>query len=92
MAPETVIFELSGGNADFPYTVSDYHMPIMPKNDDGSVDWQSGIRTGAYKLEKFDPGVTATFTRTRTTTSPTRAGSIASNSSRSRTWRRAPTR
>ena len=58
--PDTVVIELSGGNADFPYTVSDYHMPIMPKNDDGSVDWQSGIRTGPYKLDKFDPGVTAT--------------------------------
>jgi peptide/nickel transport system substrate-binding protein len=43
--------------------VSDYHMPIMPKNADGSVDWQSGNRTGAYKLEKFTPGVSATFTR-----------------------------
>ncbi len=60
---ETVIFELSGGNADFPYTVSDYHMPIMPKNEDGSVDWQSGNRTGAYKLEKFEPGVSATFNK-----------------------------
>jgi peptide/nickel transport system substrate-binding protein len=30
---ETVVFELDGGNADFPYTVSDYHMPIMPKKD-----------------------------------------------------------
>ena len=29
-------------------------MPIMPKKDDGSVDWESGIRTGAYMLEKFD--------------------------------------
>ncbi len=61
--PETVVFELAGGNADFPYTVSDYHMPIMPRNDDGTVDWQSGIRTGAYKLEKFTPGVSATFNR-----------------------------
>lgn len=61
--PNTVVFELTGGNADFPYTVSDYHMPIMPKNPDGTVDWQSGIRTGAYKLEKFDPGVQASFTK-----------------------------
>ena len=43
--PETVVFELSGGNADFPYTVSDYHMPIMPKKADGTVDWESGNRT-----------------------------------------------
>jgi peptide/nickel transport system substrate-binding protein len=61
--PETVVFELSGGNADFPYTLSDYHMPIMPKKDDGSVDWESGIRTGAYTLEKFTPGVSATFNK-----------------------------
>ncbi len=60
---ETVVFELDGGNADFPYTVSDYHMPIMPANADGSVDWQSGIRTGAYMLDKFTPGVTATFNK-----------------------------
>ena len=61
--PNTVVFELTGGNADFPYTVSDYHMPIMPKNPDGTVDWQSGIRTGAYKLDKFDPGVQASFSK-----------------------------
>ena len=59
--PATVVFELDGGNADFPYTLSDYHMPIMPKKDDGSADWESGIRTGAYMLEKFEPGVKATF-------------------------------
>jgi peptide/nickel transport system substrate-binding protein len=38
-------------------------MPIMPKNEDGSVDWQSGIRAGAYMLAKFDPGVSATFNK-----------------------------
>ena len=26
----TVIFTLDGGNADFPYLTSDYHIPIMP--------------------------------------------------------------
>ena len=30
----------------------------MPAKDDGTVDWQSGIRTGPYMLEKFEPGVT----------------------------------
>ena len=59
----TVVFELDGGNADFPYTVSDYHMPIMPAKADGSADWESGVRTGAYVLEKFTPGVSATFTK-----------------------------
>jgi peptide/nickel transport system substrate-binding protein len=69
---DTVVFELSGGNADFPYTVSDYHMPIMPKKDDGSVDWESGIRTGAYKLEKFQPGVQASFTKNENYYKPNR--------------------
>jgi peptide/nickel transport system substrate-binding protein len=33
----------------------------MPKKDDGTADWSSGIRTGPYVLEKFEPGVTANF-------------------------------
>jgi peptide/nickel transport system substrate-binding protein len=59
--PGTVVFSLESANADFPYIASDYHMPIMPKKDDGSADWESGVRTGAYTLEKFEPGVRATF-------------------------------
>ena len=58
-----VVFELKGGNADFPYIASDYHIPIMPRKDDGSPDWESGVRTGPYVLEKFEPGVKATFNR-----------------------------
>ena len=58
-----VLVELSGGNADFPYVLSDYHMPIMPRNAGGTADWQSGIRTGAYTLDKYQPGVQATFNR-----------------------------
>ena len=60
---DKVVFKLSGGNADFPYIASDYHIPIMPAKDDGTVDWQSGIRTGPYVLEKFEPGVRATMKR-----------------------------
>lgn len=61
--PETVVFELTGANADFPFIASDYHIPIMPRKDDGSADWESGIRTGPYVLEKFQPGVSATFNK-----------------------------
>lgn len=43
---ETVIFTLSGGNADFPFLASDYHIPIMPAKEDGSADWESMNRTG----------------------------------------------
>lgn len=55
-----VIFKLEGGNADFPFIVSDYHLPIMPSAD-GKADWASGIGAGPYKLKNFDPGVRADF-------------------------------
>jgi len=53
----TVVVSLSGGNADFPFIVSDYHMPILPAKDDGTMDYESGIGTGSYMIKKFDPGV-----------------------------------
>ncbi|MEZ5846274.1 MAG: ABC transporter substrate-binding protein [Geminicoccaceae bacterium] len=52
-----VVFDLSGGNADFPFICSDYHLAICPATDEGSIDWQSGVGTGGYMLENFDPGV-----------------------------------
>lgn len=53
---DNVVFKLTAGNADFPFIVTDYHMPIMPASDDG-VDWRSGVGVGAYKLDNFEPGV-----------------------------------
>jgi peptide/nickel transport system substrate-binding protein len=52
----TVIFELSGGNADFPYIASDYHLTIVPAGTKGD-DWPKGIGTGAYMMEKLEPGI-----------------------------------
>ncbi|MFZ5791276.1 MAG: ABC transporter substrate-binding protein [Pseudomonadota bacterium] len=60
--PQTVIFTLTGGSADFPYLTSDYHIPIMPAKD-GKMDWQAGIGSGPFALEKFEPGVSAKFKR-----------------------------
>lgn len=60
--PERVVFELESGNADFPYILSDYHLAIMPVVD-GRPDWRSGIGTGGYVLETFEPGVRAFLTR-----------------------------
>ena len=60
---DTVVFSLKGGNADFPFLVSDYHLGICPANDDGTIDWQSGTGTGSYVLENFDPGVNTRLTR-----------------------------
>ena len=52
----TVAFTLEAGNADFPYIVSDYHLPIMP-SEGGKPDWQAGVGAGAYKIKSFEPGV-----------------------------------
>ena len=52
----TVVFTLGAGNADFPFILSDYHLPILP-SEGGKADWQSGIGAGAYKIKSFDPGV-----------------------------------
>ncbi len=54
---DRVVFKMKSGNADFPFIVSDYHLTICPAKSDGSVDWQSGVGTGGYVLDNFDPGV-----------------------------------
>ena len=57
-----VIFELSSGNGDFPYLLSDYHLVIMPAKG-GNVDPLAGMGTGPYVLQSFEPGVKGTFVK-----------------------------
>lgn len=57
-----VVVELTSGNVDFPYLMSDYHLGIMPSKN-GEVDWRSGIGTGGYVLDDFNPGVRTTLKR-----------------------------
>ena len=59
---DTVVIQLAGGNADFPYLVSDYHIAILPAEGDG-IDWRSGVGCGGYKLVDFEPGVRSGFVR-----------------------------
>lgn len=53
---DKVIFKLKGGNADFPYALSEHRLAIMPAKENGEADWQSGIGTGPYSLVDFRPG------------------------------------
>lgn len=53
-----VIFELSGGSADFPFILGDYHLTICPAGTEGQ-EWEKGIGTGGYILESWEPGVRA---------------------------------
>ena len=57
-----VEFKLEEGNADFPSIASSGQFPIVPAKD-GALDWQSYVGTGGYTLEKFEPGVRASFKR-----------------------------
>ena len=59
---DSVTVTLSGGNADLPFLMSDYHLVILPASE-GTVDWQSGTGTGSYSLTSFEPGVSATAKR-----------------------------
>jgi peptide/nickel transport system substrate-binding protein len=52
----TVVFTLEGGNADFPFIMSDYHLGIFPS---GTKDFEKGMGTGAFKLVSWEPGVRA---------------------------------
>lgn len=59
---DNVVFELSSGNADFAYIMTDYHFAIYPAGSDGKIDWRAG-GSGAYRLEEFTPGVQAKLKR-----------------------------
>lgn len=59
----TIEFTLKAGDADFPYSLADYHLVIVPANADGTANWQDGIGTGPYKIDNFDPGVSGIYTR-----------------------------
>ncbi len=51
-----VIFTLESGSADFPFTISDYHLTIFPAGTT-DADWSKGVGTGPYILQNFEPGV-----------------------------------
>ena len=53
----TVVFELSGGSADFPFIVSDFHLHIFPEGTKGTEEFNKGVGTGPYMLQEFEPGV-----------------------------------
>ena len=53
-----VVFELSGGSADFPFILGDYHLTICPAGTKGP-EFEKGVGTGGYILESWEPGVRA---------------------------------
>lgn len=59
---QNVIITLNASNADFPYLMSDYHLPILPSAE-GRIDPTTSDGTGGYIVESFEPGVQATVNR-----------------------------
>jgi peptide/nickel transport system substrate-binding protein len=58
LSPTQIAMTLEAGNADFPVTLGDYHLVVVPKDHS---DWSKPIGTGAYTLESFEPGVRLTY-------------------------------
>ena len=59
----TVIVKLNAGNADFPAILSDYHLAVMPANEDGTMNWQDLVGCGAYKIDEYEAGVRTALSR-----------------------------
>lgn len=59
----SVTVKLGSGNADLPWLMTDYHLPICPANDDGTLNWQSGDGCGPYKLTNTEFGVSYSLVR-----------------------------
>jgi peptide/nickel transport system substrate-binding protein len=59
---QNVVITLEAANADLPYLMTDYHIPIMPAVD-GRIDPASTDGVGPYIVESYEPGVQASLTR-----------------------------
>ncbi len=59
---DAVVITLQDGNADFPFIMSDYHLPIMP-SEEGKIDPTSPDGCGAYMVKGYEPGVQASMER-----------------------------
>ncbi len=58
-----VIFTLEAGNADFPFVMSDYHLPILPAQADGTIDPNTTDGCGPFKIDEIEFGVGASYSR-----------------------------
>ena len=54
---DSITMIVGSGNADLPWLLTDYHIPICPANADGTINWQSGDGSGPYKLVETEFGV-----------------------------------
>lgn len=55
---DIVVFYLREANAEFPFILSDPHLPIVPAGTE-RTGWEKGIGTGGYILHEWEPGYKA---------------------------------
>ncbi|MBZ0163611.1 MAG: ABC transporter substrate-binding protein [Notoacmeibacter sp.] len=60
---DKIVITLNAPNADFPNFLASGNAVICPAKSEGGIDWESNIGTGGYLLKRYEPGVTAEFTR-----------------------------
>ena len=60
---DELVIELKEGNADLTYQLSDFHLVIMPTDQDGKLNPVSGVGCGSYVLKDFEPGVKAELSK-----------------------------
>ncbi|GAB5468356.1 MAG: ABC transporter substrate-binding protein [Rhodospirillales bacterium] len=58
----TVVITTASGYADLPYALADFHFTVCPSNGEGGIDI-SGVGTGGYVIQSFEPGIAAKLTR-----------------------------
>lgn len=59
LSPRLMQVKLKTGNADFPYTLTDYHLGVWPEDESPL----QGTGTGPFILGDFEPGVRASARR-----------------------------
>ncbi|MFK7893258.1 MAG: ABC transporter substrate-binding protein [Granulosicoccus sp.] len=52
-----IIIELEEGFADLPWIMTDYHLPMLPAKEDGSLEWDTQIGAGPYRIVAHRPGI-----------------------------------
>lgn len=58
-----VVINLKAGNADFAFSLAQASLAIFPAAGDDDIDWKSADGAGGYKLETYEPGVKAVFSK-----------------------------
>jgi peptide/nickel transport system substrate-binding protein len=58
-----IVVELNQGSADLPYFMTDYHLVMCPAKADGSIEWDTMLGAGPYKIVDHRPGIGTNLVR-----------------------------